>query len=196
MKRRYEQVARARRAEETGHRILRAGLDLYAEKGYADLTLHAVAERAGVTKQTVIRRFGDKEGLVAACGEVAVAQIRDQRDEAPPADLPAAVGVLIAHYEEFGDSALRLLADEHLSPQIARYAENGRRYHREWCARVFAPHLEGLTPAVRRRRLAQFVAICDVYTWKLLRLQEALPASQVRAAITEMLIPLAGGAEP
>lgn len=190
MKRAYRQDERARQAEETGRRIIAAALRLYDEKGYAALTLAAVAEQAGVTQQTVIRRFGDKEGLVAAAGEVASAVIAEQRAAAAPGDLAGIVANLVAHYEEHAGSALRLLADEHLSAEIARYAEGGRQFHRAWCERVFAPHLSGLTPAVRRRRLAQFVAICDVYTWKLLRQQAGLTPAQTRTALVEMLRPL------
>ena len=51
----------------------------------------------------------------------------------------------------------------------------GRAVHREWCARVFAPALTGQTGAARQRRLAQLTAVCDVHTWKLLRLDAGEP---------------------
>jgi hypothetical protein len=42
----------------------------------------------------------------------------------------------------------------------------------------------------RERRLAQFVAICDVYTWKLLRRDAGLSRRQTELAVTELLNPL------
>lgn len=196
MNRPYRQTTRARQAAETGERILRSAIRLFDSRGYAGLTLADVAADAEVTVQTVIRRFGDKEDLVRAAGELASAEIRDQRGEAPVGNLPELVANLAAHYEEHADSALRLLADEHLSESIAAYAQAGRAYHREWCARVFAPFLDHLPPGVRRRRLAQLVAICDVYTWKLLRRQAGLSLTQTRTALLEMLSPLIETSQP
>lgn len=127
---------------------------------------------------------------MSACGEIAAEQIRSQRDEAVPGDLAGLVRNLVVHYEEAGDTALRLLADEHLSEQVALFAEEGRQFHHDWCVRVFAPFLAGLTPTVRERRIAQFVAICDVRTWELLRRRAGLGPKQTERALTEMLSPL------
>jgi hypothetical protein len=66
----------------------------------------------------------------------------------------------------------------------------GRVAHREWCARVFAPYLAPLRGADRTRRLAQLVAVCDVYTWKLLRRDAGLSQRQVVTALVELLEPL------
>lgn len=196
MKSHYRQTVRAARTAETGRRILEAALTLFDERGYDGCTLSAVADAAGVSMQTVIRRFDDKEGLVRAAGELASASIRERRDEAPVGDLERLVHNLVDHYETEGRSALRILADEHLSPALAGFAQAGRDYHAAWCERVFAPFLAGLTPAVRRRRLAQLIAICDVFTWKLLRLQRGLSAAQTRTALLEMLRPLTEGTLP
>ena len=46
-----------------GIRVARA---LFAERPYDQVSLPAIAERAGVTVQTVLRRFGSKEDLFAA----------------------------------------------------------------------------------------------------------------------------------
>jgi hypothetical protein len=55
---------------------------------------------------------------------------------------------------------------------------------------VFAPFLDGLEGAGRRRRLAQIVAVCDVYVWKLLRLDAGLSPQAYREALLELLEPL------
>ena len=56
----------------------------------------------------------------------------------------------------------------------------GRVFHREWCEALFAPDLKPLRGAKRERRLAQFVAITDIYFWKVLRHDRGLssPADQ------------------
>ncbi|MFE0025684.1 TetR/AcrR family transcriptional regulator [Amycolatopsis sp. NPDC059021] len=54
------------RTERTRLAVLHATLDLLAERGYSELTVDAVAERSGVHKTTVYRRWKSAEGLVAA----------------------------------------------------------------------------------------------------------------------------------
>ncbi|NUP57876.1 MAG: TetR/AcrR family transcriptional regulator [Pseudarthrobacter sp.] len=188
----YSSPKRASAAAETGRRILQATLDLFLAGPLADVTLNAVAGRAGVTVQTVIRRFGDRMGLIQATAEYASAEVAAQRGAAPAGDVPAAVDNLVEHYETTGALALKLLAEEDTSPVLAEITAGGRRLHREWCERVFAPFLseDYLRGGVeRKRRLAQFVALCDVYTWKLLRLDAGLGKDQVALSLLEMLEP-------
>ncbi|EMD25471.1 TetR/AcrR family transcriptional regulator [Amycolatopsis azurea] len=54
------------RTERTRQAVLHATLDLLAERGFGDLTVDAVAERSGVHKTTVYRRWSSPDGLVAA----------------------------------------------------------------------------------------------------------------------------------
>lgn len=185
--------ARAVAAAETGERILDAAIDLFWQVPAEQLSLEEVARRAGVSVQTVIRRFGGRAGLMAAAGEREAGRIRDQRDEAVEGDVPGAVRVLVDHYEAYGDRVVKLLADEHRVPQLTAIADQGRRVHREWCTRVFTPALHGLTGVERRRRLAQLVAVCDVWTWKLLRRDAGLSRRQTELALTELLTPLTEG---
>lgn len=189
-RRTYDSRNRAAAAEATGHRILQATEDLFMEGPLTDVTLNAVAARAGVTVQTVIRRFGDRASLIGACAKAAMDRVGEQRNAAPPGDVPAAVDNLLEHYETTGSLALKLLAEENSSPEMARITEGARSLHRQWCARVFEPFLDPLEGSPDRdRRLAQFVALCDVYTWKLLRLDAGLSRSQVAQSLLEMLEP-------
>ncbi|MEV7605684.1 TetR/AcrR family transcriptional regulator [Paenarthrobacter sp. NPDC089322] len=183
----YDMGKRASTTAETGRRILQATEDLFMEGPLSDLTLNAVAERAGVTVQTVIRRFGDRLGLINATAEFTSARVMGQRDAAPAGDVRAAVENLMDHYETMGALALKLLAEENASPVLADIAQGGRQLHRQWCERVFDPFLENEPD--RDRRLAQFVALCDVYTWKLLRHDAGLGRDQVTLSLLEMLEP-------
>jgi AcrR family transcriptional regulator len=186
----YTMVARAEAAAATRARILDAAVEAFWELPGEQVSLDEVARRAEVTVQTVIRRFGGREGLFVAAAEREAEKVRRQRDEAPVGDVRGAVRVLVDHYDEMGDRVLRLLAEEERVPGLREVAERGRVLHREWCARVFAPALEGRAGAERHRLLTQLVAVCDVYTWKLLRPDGGLGRRQTELALVELIEPL------
>ncbi len=58
------------------------------------------------------------------------------------------------------------------------------------CERVFDGALSGLRGKARARRLAQLVAVTDVYTWKLLRRDKGLDRDQTVAAMRELVLVL------
>lgn len=178
---------RARSVAATRLRIITAVLQLHRELYFDQVTLAAIADRAGVTEQTVLQRFGSKEALLTAAAEEALAQVAAQRDEAPVGDIPAAVANLVEHYEEWGDGVIRLLAQEERVPALRKITDAGRAYHRAWVERTFAPLLAGRRGRPRQRRLAELVAVTDVYTWKLLRRDSGLDRDQTEIAIRELV---------
>lgn len=186
----YRMGARADAAAATGERILDAAVELFWEQPTDTFSLDDVAHRAGVTVQTVIRRFGGREGLIAAAVARESERVRTQRDEAPVGDVAVAVRVLVEHYEQTGERVLRMLAEQSRIPTLAAIVDSGRALHRPWCARVFAPVLAGRSGVDRQRRLAQLVAVCDVYMWKLLRLDAGLSRRQTELALVELLTPI------
>ena len=179
-------VARAEAAEATRAKILEAARRLFGELPYDQVSLGLVAERAGVTVQTVIRRFGSKEGLFAAVAAWRAAQIRTERDAAPAGDPAGAIANLVESYERWGDEVLHLLAQERRTPAIREITESGRAYHHAWIRRVFAPLLRGLPSGQRERRLAQLIAVTDVYAWKILRRDLGLARDEVGEALREL----------
>ena len=183
----YRQVARAEAAAATGERILDAAVEVFWDLPWDQVSLDEVARRAEVTVQTVIRRFGGKEGLLVEASAREGQRITAQRDTAPAGDTADAVRVLLDHYESHGDRVLKLLSEEQRIAPLREILDEGRAYHRDWCARVFAPVLDGHAGVDRRRRLAQFVAICDVYMWKLLRRDVGLSRRQTELALVELL---------
>ena len=191
-KRPYRMRARAEAAAETGQRILESTIQLHRERFFDQVSLEDIAERAGVTVQTVIRRFGSKERLVEAAAEVGKRQVMRQRDQAPVGDIEGAVKNLMEHYEEWGNSALRLLAQEERVAAFRSVTDAGRALHYEWVERVFAPLLTKRTREARRRLLAELVAICDVYFWKILRRDLRLSREQTELAIIETIRALKG----
>lgn len=180
-------VARADAAEATGQRILEAARRLFGELLYDQVSLKAVAERASVTVQTVIRRFGSKEDLFAAVVQRRSAEIRHHRDAAPVGDIAAASRTVVDSYERWGDEQLHLLAQERRTEAMAVAVAEGRRYHRAWVERVFAPWLRGLPAQQRKRRTAELVAVTDLYTWRIFRRDLGFSPPETEAAVRDLV---------
>lgn len=66
------------RSEERRAEIVRAALEVIAERGYRGASMGAVAERVGLTQQGLLHYFPTKDALL-----VAVLQERDQWDAVP-----------------------------------------------------------------------------------------------------------------
>jgi AcrR family transcriptional regulator len=189
----YQMVARAANAAATGERILDATVAIFWEGPSLQFSLHDIATRAGVTVQTVIRRFGGKDGVIVAAIERETAKVAATRDPARVNNPTEAVRQLVDHYEALGDRVIQMLAEEVRTPALRQVTESGRRLHRDWCERVFEDALAHLDGQTRQRRLAQLVAVCDVYTWKLLRRDAGLSRRQTELALLELLEPLLEG---
>ena len=182
--------ARADKTAATRDAITAAWLALFAERAYGEITLDLVAERAGVTVQTVIRHFGSKEGLNAAVIETVAEDETARRMAMPAGTVAEAVGGVVAHYERLGDVVLRVLAQEDGLPALKAAADLGRQVHRDWVTQTFA---DALASPDRRRRRAQLVALTDIYVWKLLRRDQGLSRRQTELAMTEMVTALLEG---
>ena len=163
----YTMTSRAEAAERTRLRILDAAVELSSTTLVSEISLEAVASAAGVSVQTVLRRFGNRAGLLAAGREHARTVIADER-RAPVGDVTAAVRAVVDHYEHRGDAVILMLAQERADEQIREVTDDGRRFHARWVEEVFAPYL----PAGRAacdERVALLVVATDIYTRKLLR---------------------------
>ena len=183
-------VRRAQSTERTREAILDAATRIFWEAPSLELTLDAIARGAYVTVQTVIRHFGGRDGVFEAAVQCELGRVKDERDPAAVSTPGDAVRQLVAHYERTGDHAIRLLAEEHRSPTVASLTALGRAWHRDWCEQAFATTLSKLRGGSRRRRFAQLVAVCDVYTWKLLRRDAGLDRKATELATVELLAPL------
>ena len=189
-RRQYQMVARAASAAATGERILDATVALFWEGPSLQFSLDDIATRAGVTVQTVIRRFGGKDGVIVAAIKREAAKVAVTRDPARVSSPAEAVRQLVDHYEALGDRVIEMLAEEVRTPALRQVTEPGRQFHRAWCERVFESALAPLAGRTRQRRLAQLVAVCDVYTWKLLRRDAGLSRRQSELAMLELIEPL------
>ena len=67
MARKYELKRRAESMAETRRKIVEAAVDLHGTIGPARTTVSAIADRAGVQRQTLYRHFPDERSLLRAC---------------------------------------------------------------------------------------------------------------------------------
>jgi AcrR family transcriptional regulator len=92
------------RTERTRLAVLHATREELAERGYADLTVEGVAERSGVHKTTLYRRWGSAEGLVAA------ALLMGTEEEWQPPD----TGTLLGDLTEIGAELVHFFTEPKL----------------------------------------------------------------------------------
>ena len=182
----YAQTTRAQSTEDTARRIVDAFVARLMNQWFDEITLDSIAEDAGVTVQTVVRRFGSKEELLGAAVKILSSQINAQR-AMPSGDLGVMVNKLFEDYERTGDAVIRLLALEARHPAIKPVTDLGRGEHRRWLANVMVDSLERLDASARQRALDVFVILTDVYAWKLLRRDMARSISASVATMKFMI---------
>ncbi|WP_101949127.1 TetR/AcrR family transcriptional regulator [Mycobacterium sp. 3519A] len=186
----YRMTARAVSTARTATAILQAAWELFADRPFAEITLADIADRSGVRTQTVLRRFGDKDAVFAAMFAELGTEVVERRGRVRPNVLDDVVAKLVDNYELSGRLTLKMLAEEATTPAVRDVLAAGRTGHRKWCEQAFSDTLAGLPRAERNRRLAQLVAICDVHTWEVLRVNSGLSKRATKVALIEMLAPL------
>lgn len=178
--------ARQESVDATRDAICRSTMQLWLEHSYDDMTLDAIAELAGVTRQTVIRHFGSKEDLVLAAAAWYAPQLDDAR-EAEPGDVEDALSALVRNYEFMGDANLRMLQVEERIAAVRQLLADGRAHHRAWVEHVFAPWLSALPAPERNAAVDALYAATDVTVWKLLRRDFGRSAARVQATIRQLV---------
>jgi AcrR family transcriptional regulator len=107
--------------------ILAATLALMADRGVEDLRIDDVAERAGVGKATIYRRFRSKDELVTAAVATLVGEIAVPDTGSTEADLLSLMRDAVAIYA--GTAAARampsLVAAMSRDPELARAIRDG-----------------------------------------------------------------------
>jgi AcrR family transcriptional regulator len=89
----YDNSSRAAAARATRTKVLAAARDAFLSGGYAGTTIRGVAGAAGVSQETVYKRFGTKARLLKDVYDVAMA---GDEEPVPVADRPEAMAVRTA----------------------------------------------------------------------------------------------------
>ena len=175
----YRQKVRAERQEETRQRIIEAAVALHLERGPAQTSINAIAERAGVNRVTVYRHFPDARTLLEACSAHA-------RRLNPPPDLnrwrmiddprqrtEVALTQLYDYFRRTEAGWSNVLRDAELAPLVKEMAEARRlAYLREARDVLLAawPKRRARRPLLR----AVLGLAVDFRTWQTLSRREEL----------------------
>ena len=179
----YRQEARAQASERTRQALLDAAEREFFSGRWEQASLESIAALAHVTKQTLLRHFGSREGLLEQAVLRSASTVRDERWAAPSGDIAGAIDNLIDHYERWGERALRIGAVDGRGELGIKLAQGARELHYEWVEHAFGPWLAGVRGKARTRRRAALIALCDVHTWWLLSHDLGLPRREVRATL-------------
>ncbi len=176
-------------------RVLRAARELFGERGVQDVTMEAIARRAGVAKGTVFHRFGDRSGLALALLDEHEREIQDRVLHGEPPLGPGApalerllalLDALLDLHERHGD----LLYAAETSKAEARYATGAYgAWHRHVVVLLGELGIEGDADALAHAVLAPLGAELQHH----LRHAVGLSAEQVRAALHTLARGLAAG---
>src|SRR6267154_864724 len=111
-----------RRNQRSREAILEAAYQLCAEVGYADTTMGAIAERAGVGKQTIYRWWTSKGAVILEAVDNAIGGYTDFPDTGDvAADLTAQTTTLVTLLNtEFGRVYAGLIAAAQSEPELAK----------------------------------------------------------------------------
>ena len=128
MPRSYTLKRRAEAQAETRQRIVDAAVALHGEIGPALTSMSAVAERAGVQRNTLYAHFPDERSLLLACSAASLE--RDPLPEASPwrgirdrkARLAAGLAAIYAWYSRNAQLAGCVLRDAEIHPLVREIA--------------------------------------------------------------------------
>jgi AcrR family transcriptional regulator len=123
---------RERKQQRARERIVEAAFALFAERGFSEVTVTDIAERAEVGRTTFFRYFGDKQEVVFADEQ----QLRDgleERERALPAKAPADLREALAQLQRLVvDLCIEVTRDtEHYLVHERLVAENPELYDRQ-----------------------------------------------------------------
>ena len=172
----YSMDSRRAAAEATRRRILESAADLFMTRWFDEVTINAIASAAGVSGQTVLNHFGDKESLFANAADLIEVDVLARRTS-EPGDIDGAIAALVRDYEVSGDGVIRALAMEGKVEALGPLLARGREGHRRWVEQTFG----------RPDLIRELIAATDVYTWKLLRRDQGLSKEATRKSMTRIV---------
>ncbi|HTW40830.1 MAG TPA: TetR/AcrR family transcriptional regulator [Solirubrobacteraceae bacterium] len=184
----YKKKARAQSQQRTRDALLDVANEEFYEGRWEKTSLEKLANKAGVTKQTLLRHFNSKEGLLMHTLMRTYFEVNEQRSSVPTGDIEGAVENLLDHYEAWGKRSLRIGAWlEGGNPLLAKISKGAREYHYNWVEHAFARWLSQLDDHTRRHRRDALITLCDVHAWWLLSHDLGLDRAAICATLTEAI---------
>jgi AcrR family transcriptional regulator len=178
----YTKVARAAAQDRTRTALLDAAEEAFFAGPWDQVSLEAIAGRAGVSKQTLLRHFGSKDGLLEHAYERAFDRVREERLTAPTDDIEGAIDNLLDHYDRHGGRAMKLgpLTGNRTT---ARFGRRAREMHYDWVEHAFGAWLDRARGTEQRRLRSALIVACDVQAWWILSHDLALSRRDIRATL-------------
>ncbi|MCX4782435.1 TetR/AcrR family transcriptional regulator [Streptomyces sp. NBC_01264] len=169
-------------------RILAVAAELFGEHGVANVSLDAIASRAGVGKGTLFRRFGSKSGLAVALLDTQESELQSRMLFGPPplgpgADASTRITAFFDTYLDLLDANLELV-------RLSETTAPGVRYRiASYC--LWQRHLSVLLAEARPELDAQgtshlLLAMVDADLQQALRRAEFTPG-RIRGALGEVV---------
>ncbi|MBG7699232.1 helix-turn-helix transcriptional regulator [Streptomyces sp. MC1] len=178
--------------------LLEAAAWLVAERGAEHLTMHEVAQAAGVGKGTLFRRFGDRNGLLLALLDDVEADFHEAYTSGPPPLGPGAPAK--DRLRAFGCALIeRAACETDLGPALARQVPCERR-QTTYYGRAFRHHVQALLReagivgdhAMLAHALLAFV---DLETLDYLRNEEQVTTARLRNTWADLVRRVTGADE-
>jgi AcrR family transcriptional regulator len=183
----YRQIARAEATEDLRSRIVHAFLNALKARWLDDITLDDVAAEARTTRQTVIRMFGGKEGLLKAAVDIWPAEVEAQVRTPECKTVEALAAAMVGMLEELGDMYLRVLCLAPRYPDLEHFVALGRARHRQWFTDTLRPILEGRGASEIEQIINECLIASDTYSWSLLRHSFGKSVEETVSTITDMM---------
>lgn len=190
MTREYELKRRAEQMADTRRRIIEAAIELHQELGPARTSVSAIAERAGVQRQTYYRHFPDPRSLQLACSGLHLERNPPPDPQAwgaiadPQQRLRVGLGELYAYYaanEQMLANVIRDAESDPLTREIATLRMAAIADLRDALA-------EGLQPDGSSPHLSAALDLAiDFHTWRLLVRRNGLSQAAAVELMTAVL---------
>jgi AcrR family transcriptional regulator len=194
----YRQKVRAERQAETRQRIVESAVSLHLERGPAQTSINAIAERAGVNRVTVYRHFPDARTLFEACsvhaGRLYPPPDLDgwRRIDDPRRRAEVAMTQLYDYFRRNEAGWANILRDAELAPLVKEMAEKRRLAYLRQARDV----LLAAWPKRRTRRplLRAVIGLAvDFRTWQTLCRRENLDDRTAVALMVRLIGAVGGG---
>jgi AcrR family transcriptional regulator len=126
-------VARSR-SSEAHDKVLRAALDLFAERGIDAASMDSIAQASGVSKATIYNHWSDKEALLMEVMEL-IHGLKRERPEIDTGDIRQDLTIVLTRKPPDEFDAVR----NRLMPAMIAYSAVHPEFGKAWRRRVMEP---------------------------------------------------------
>ncbi len=182
-----EQGLRVRASLALRRRIIDAFRTALTKEDFDSITLDAVSSVAGTTRQTILRAFQSKDGLLVALVKQMQSEITANRMRSTGPDPRAIAHAFITDLDVVGDLVVRLLSQEHRIPYIAAHNGEARERHLKYLREQLAPCLSRHDSSHAETMLVQVRAVTDTLFWKILRRDLRLDSPVAEDIVSDLI---------